>query len=52
MSLRDYLLSLKIIATAINPVAGGVISLVDTFYRKPKEKVSIMMDGKKTYIGI
>ena len=49
---RDYIPVLKLAVTIANPIAGAVVSIIDNVYTKPKEKVQIMLEGKKTYVGI
>lgn len=50
--LKDFINPVKVVVTAINPVAGAVLQIIDTALVKPTKKVNIMLEGKKTYIGI
>ena len=52
MAWRDFLTPVKAIVTAINPVAGAVFQVAENLMIKPTKKVNIMLEGKKTYIGI
>ncbi len=42
----------KTIATAINPLAGVGVGIIEAIFIKPKKKVEIMIDGNKSYIGL
>lgn len=44
--------AIKGIATVSNPLVGVGVSLVETLFTKPKEKVKTMMNGKKSYLGL
>lgn len=50
--LKDFVNPVKVIATAVNPVAGAVVSILETAFVKPTKKVNTMLDGKKTYVGL
>jgi len=50
--IKDFIEPVKVIATYANPVAGAVVSIMETAFVKPTKKVTNMLDGKKTYIGL
>ena len=49
---KDFINPIKTIVTVINPVAGAVLQVAERLIIKPTKKVNVMLEGKKTYIGI
>lgn len=50
--IKDFMPALKAVAAVVSPDRGVLLSLVESLFTKPKKKVEVMLEGKKTYIGI
>ena len=49
---KDFIDPVKVVVTYVNPVAGAVLQVAEKIFIKPVKKVNMMLDGKKSYIGV